>query len=441
MKYKSLKTRVLLWFGGVISIVFVLFSIGFYYFYDQSATTSIQSKLYKKALFIENQIDANTPIKKIISTQSSSRLHIAILKDKKIINKTAQFKLKNIAKYTKEHTPFSTLNTGEFVRAILTLKFKKPFDGAIILIEDDIDGKIENLLGTMLVLNPILLFLIIFFASRLIDKILIPIKDIAAATKKIDADKLSSQIKQPKYNDELKELIDSFNSMIVRLQNGFEHIERFNSDVSHELKTPLTVIKGEAKLALRKLREPQEYQQSLETIVYEANNMQKMVDDLLLLVQYTEENIKQSFHLVDLETILIMVLEKYSIILKEKNIKVHLDKLEPISYNANSQLITIIFSNIIDNAIKYSSKNKNIHISLFKNEKIHFIVQDEGIGIPGDKLSKITNRFYRVDVSRNKEIKGFGLGLSIVQNSVDLHNAVMKISSQINIGTTITVDF
>ena len=441
MKFRSLKTRILIWFALITSILLILFSLGFYYFFNQSINVSIQSKLYKETLFIQKQIETNISMNKILNNISLSHLHIAILKDGKIINKTNKFKLKNINKYTKEHTSFFTIDNGEFVRAILSLKFKTPFNGTIIVIEDDIDDKVENLVDTMLFLNPILLLLMIFFASKLIDKILIPIKEITATAKKIDINKLSNNIEQPKYNDELKELIDSFNSMIERLQNGFEQIERFNSDISHELKTPLTVIKGEAKLALRKLREPQEYQKSLETIVYEANNMQDMIDDLLILVQYSKENIKQSFTLVDMDTILLMVLEKYSAILKEKNIKVHLDKFEAISYSANSQLIAIIFSNIIDNAIKYTPKNKNIYISLFKNKDIYFIVKDEGIGIPQDKLSKITNRFYRVDESRNKEIKGFGLGLSIVQNSVMLHDSKLDISSQIDEGTTVKLTF
>ncbi|SFV52391.1 Phosphate regulon sensor protein PhoR (SphS) [hydrothermal vent metagenome] len=97
--------------------------------------------------------------------------------------------------------------------------------------------------------------------------------------------------------------------------------------------------------------------------------------------------------------------------------------------------------NIIDNAIKYTPQNRNIYISLFKVDKIYFIVKDEGIGIPQNKLNKITNRFYRVDESRNRKIKGFGLGLSIVKNSVDLHNAKMDIASQLNIGTIVKIVF
>jgi len=442
LQFNSLKIRVLLWFGSTISILLILFSVGFYYFYSQSVNTSIESKLYKKALYIKEQLKSNSDIKKILSSNSLSHIDITIFKKNKIIYQRRKIKPYNLYKYIKQDNSFYTIDNGETIKAIYKLKFKKPFSGTIILIKDNIDDKVENVVDTLLVLIPVLLILMLFFASKLIDKILIPIKNITKTAQKININRLTSKIEQPKDNDEIKELIDAFNSMITRLQEGFEQIERFNNDVSHELKTPLTVIIGEANLALRKLREPQEYQQSLKTIANEAKNMQKMINDLLILMHYTKENIEQTFTPIDLDTILIMVLEKYNTMAKEKNIKIHLDKLEAISYTGNSQLISIIFSNLIDNAIKYTPNGKNIYISLYKKDKhIHFIIKDEGIGIPKEKIDKITDRFYRVDESRNRAIKGFGLGLSIVQNSVVLHNAKMDISSQVDIGTTIKITF
>ena len=126
--------------------------------------------------------------------------------------------------------------------------------------------------------------------------------------------------------------------------------------------------------------------------------------------------------------------------LKLKNIELHIEKLDSIILEANQILISSIFSNIIDNAIKYTLNNKNIYISLYKeDDKIYFVVKDEGIGISKANLSKITNRFYRVDESRNKTIKGFGLGLSIVKNSIQLHNGSLNITSLKNIGTIVKI--
>jgi signal transduction histidine kinase len=220
--------------------------------------------------------------------------------------------------------------------------------------------------------------------------------------------------------------------MIERLQSSFEQIERFNSDVSHELKTPLTIVKGEAKFALKKPRDKKEYKESFHTILNQANSMQEMIDNLLLLVRYSKENIQKSFKKINVEYILLQVLEKY----KNENIKIK--KLESVELCSNAELIKLIFSNIIDNAVKYTPKEKNIYISLTQNS---FIVEDEGIGIPQDKIEKITDRFYRVDESRNKSIKGFGLGLSIVKNSIDLLDWRLEIESEVGKGSKFKIIF
>jgi signal transduction histidine kinase len=227
--------------------------------------------------------------------------------------------------------------------------------------------------------------------------------------------------------------------MIKRLKREVEHLEQFNSDVSHELKTPLTVIKGEIEITLNKIRDEKYYINSLKTIEHESQQIQEIVDNLLMLTKYTKENIKQTFQETSLDSILLETIDKYNMQLKQKNIKLDLEKFESIIKDVNPLLITTIFSNLIDNAIKYSLPNTHIKISLYKDEKIHFTIKDEGIGIEKKQLLKVMDRFYRVDESRNKKIKGFGLGLSIVKNSAKLHNATIKIDSKKGIGTEIEV--
>ena len=179
--------------------------------------------------------------------------------------------------------------------------------------------------------------------------------------------------------------------------------------------------------------------ENFKTVEDEATIIQEIVDNLLMLTKYTKANIKQTFQTVNLDSILLDTISKYNFQLKEKNIKLNLKKFESISLDANSLLITTIFSNLIDNAIKYTPNDKNIYISLYKKDKIYFIIKDEGIGISRKQLSKVVDRFYRVDESRNKKIKGFGLGLSIVKNCVELHDATIEIDSQKNIGTTVKI--
>ena len=311
----------------------------------------------------------------------------------------------------------------------------------ILVYRKNIDNKIENFQDTLLWLIPILLLVFIFLASKLIDKILLPINKLRNATKNITITKFTQEINLPKEDDEIRDLVLSFNAMIKRIKDGVERLDRFNSDVSHELKTPLTVIQGEIEIVLRKLREPKEYEKSLQTIQKQSKQIDLIVKQLLLLTKYSKENIQDTFEECSLDSILMNTIDKFQLKLKEKNIKLHIDKLEPINMNANCTLIDSIFVNLIDNAIKYTSQNKNITISLYQDDKIHFVIVDEGIGIKNEHLSKITQRFYRVDSARNKKTEGFGLGLSIVQNSIWLHDGNLEIISEKDIGTTFKVDF
>jgi signal transduction histidine kinase len=436
----SIKTRVLVWFGLTSFFILFIFSAAFYYFFNESVNLKIQNQLYDKALSIKESIHTGESLENILHDRRYLDYYIAIFKDEKIIAKNKNFDYEKLKNKLNPNEFFYTFHKHESINAIYILPINKPYKADIFIYKKGIDDKVENVIDTLLVLEPILLLVLIFLASRLIDKILVPVKNITKTANEITISDFSKSIKRPKDNDEIRALVDSFNEMIRRLKEGVEKIERFNNDVSHELKTPLTVIKGEVEITLDKLREPQEYIKSMKVIDEEAEQIKNIVDNLLLLSKYSKSNIQNSYEICNVESIFLKVLEKYNKALKEKKLSLHVSKLENIQTKANQVLLETIFSNLIDNAIKYTPKNKNIYISLYKDEKIHFIVKDEGIGIPKDKIPFVTDRFYRVDESRNKKIKGFGLGLSIVKNAVKLHNGNLIIDSLEGIGTTLHVE-
>ncbi len=443
MKFKSLKTQVLVWFGGITIVILFLFNGAFYYFLEQNIKLSIQNELYNKAVFINDNIKSNIPIQELLKDKQLESFDVAIVKENKIIYKKGNRNFKQLMPYIKEKKTFFVFKQGKTLNGLYVFKIYIPFKGAILFyrhnIDAEINAKLQEVKNTLFILEPVLLLLLIFAANKVITKILKPIIRITQTANKISVTDLSQTIEQPSNDDEIKELVDSFNNMLERLNSGVEHLEQFNSDVSHELKTPLTVIKGEIEITLNKIRESEYYIKSLKTIEDETAQIQAIIDNLLMLTKYTKANIKQTFQTTSLDSLLLDTINKYNMQLKEKNIKLHLEKFESIEIEANPLLITTIFSNLIDNAIKYTPNDKNIYISLYKKDKIYFIIKDEGIGISKEQLSKVMNRFYRVDESRNKRIKGFGLGLSIVKNSIELHDATLKIDSQIGIGTTVTV--
>jgi len=435
----SLKTRVLFWFGSISAILLVLFGFAFYYLMDQSSTLKIQTQLYKQTIQIEDKITAGEPLDQVLKKVLAQNYEAAVFKADQLVAKSRNFHLKNPESYIHHDDHFEMLKSEQYLKGVYTLTLAKPFSGKLIVTTHEINNSIEDIVDTLLALIPILLLTLLFLGGKLIDKILVPVKRITQTANEISVNNFSGTIALPDKEDEIKALVEAFNGMIMRLKEGVDNLNRFNSDVSHELKTPLTVIKGEIEVTLRKLRKPDAYIESMQIIAYEAGQIEHVVENLLLLTKYSKENITQTFERCHLDAMILSILEKYDVTLKEKQLDLNIEKLEPIVTEANSVLLSMIFSNLIDNAIKYTPKHKTITISLYKDDKIHFIIKDEGIGITKEKLSKITDRFYRVDESRNKKIKGFGLGLSIVKKSVELHNGNMNMTSALGKGTTIHI--
>ena len=420
MKFDSLRFKLLFWFGTILLILLLIFSVLFYKILNSNINYKLKENLLNIALNIKN----NPDIIKIYPDYE-----IEIYKNNKLILKRGKTNLKRLSTKT-----FQVFEDGEYINALYVLNIPQKNE-KIIIYKKHILDKIEDISEIMITLDVILFIGLLILANLLINKLLFQIKAITKAAKHISVNNFSSKIPLPKNNDELKELTFEFNNMIDRLQDEIMRIEEFNSNVSHELRTPLTILKGEISLALRKERDVNYYKNTLSKALEEIKKIENIINSLLLLVEFSKINIQKSFKKVNLDEILLETIEHYSLLAKEKNIKIHIKNLEPIEYVTNEKMIFIIFSNLIDNAIKYTPYNKNIYISLFKNKNIHFIIEDEGVGIEKEKLSKITNRFYRIEKSQ----KGFGLGLSIVENIINLLNAKIKIDSIKSKGTKVDI--
>lgn len=434
MHFKSLKLKILLWFALISGLIIFIFSYTFYSILEHSIIANIESSLHEKALFIKN----NLYVKNLFEDESLHTVDIAIFHGNEIKKKKGKISFEEIQPYLKLKSPYTVIEKDEMLNILYLLQD----NGKVIaLFQRNIPNKAEDVEDTLWVLDPFLFFLLLFLANALIDKILIPIKKITQTANEISISDFSKSIEEPKDENELKALVQAFNKMIERLKSGVVNMEQFNNDVSHELKTPLTVIKGEVEVTLDRPRETQEYIQSLKIIEEEATHIENIVNELLLLSRYSKSTVQSSFEMCNLEGILTKVLQTYEQKLKDKNLTLHVKKIEPLSLQANALLIETIFSNLLDNAIKYTPKDKNIFLSLYEENGIHFVIKDEGIGIPKDKLPFITQRFYRVDDSRNNKTKGFGLGLAIVQNAVFLHDGSLHVSSSQTQGTTIRIVF
>ena len=428
----SLKKRLIIKFSLTLFIIISIFGILFYYLTKQNFKHKIIAQLRESALEMEGKVLGSRDIIRngVINIPLPPNIDIALLKNGKIVAKSKGYRHK-LCKALENSNEEFLLSGKERLNACYWERFSSPFNGAVIIqkrgIFDENEEMGEIFIGVIIPLFAIL----IFMAYRLIESIFRPIEELTEAIDRVSVDNFSSTISIPQDDSEIRHLVDAYNSMILRLREGVEMMERFNSDIAHEIRTPLTVIQGEAEFALRRDREAKEYIESLHKIYTEAKNLQKMSDSMLLISRYNKENIKDSFTTLQLDKILEAVIDSFS----SDRIKSSIDEVE---YIGNETLIRAVFINLIDNALKYSKDIINISLKS-EDDKIIFSVEDRGIGIESDKLHKITDRFYRIDSSRNRAIRGFGLGLSIVNQAVSLHSAEFEIDSVVGEGTKVTL--
>jgi len=215
-----------------------------------------------------------------------------------------------------------------------------------------------------------------------------------------------------------------------QIETSFSKLKKFNSNVSHELKTPLAIMKSEIEVALMN---ENANKKTLLSLLQEIDYLNEITEKLLFLTKETK-NIK--FENVDLEELVLELFEKYA-----KKIEFDLDfGEEEYVIRGDKTLLKMALSNIIENSIKY--KASKIFIKLSKNKhKIILKIADNGMGIPKEKLPMIFDEFYRVDESHNKKIKGFGLGLSIVKNILNLHKAKIRVISDEGMGVEFIIEF
>ncbi len=211
-------------------------------------------------------------------------------------------------------------------------------------------------------------------------------------------------------------------TIVKEIYISFKKLRNFNSNVSHEFKTPLAIIKTEIEVAL--MNKNKNCDKIFKSILHEVNYLNDITDKLLFLTKKDFKNCK--LIKIDLEDIILELFEKYS---NKIHIALHINENDEYIIKGDKTLLKMALANLIENSIKYKALKIDIFLKKTKN-KIILTIKDNGIGIPKHKLPFIFDEFYRVDESHNKSIKGFGLGLSIVKNILQAHKAKINVKSE-----------
>ncbi len=281
--------------------------------------------------------------------------------------------------------------------------------------------------------------LTVFIGSRILKKMLKPIDNMISTAKAISARDLDTRLNVVNSHDELKELAETFNQMLDRIQTSYEQQNQFVSDASHELRTPISVIQGYANLLQRWGKEDKAVlDESISAIKNEADNMKELVERLLFLARADQNTQKTEKSLFPVNELVDEVLKETRLIDTEH--KITGDIIGTIVINADRGLIKQALRILIDNSIKYTPPGGTIKIDgCSKDNKVILTIADNGLGISSQDLPYIFNRFYKCDKSRTREGGGSGLGLSIAKWVVEKHKGTIAVESALNKGTKVII--
>lgn len=292
----------------------------------------------------------------------------------------------------------------------------------------------------MIMICVIVFVLLVVFAITVTFMLTKPFKKLVNQVTRIRDGYLDEEVKVDNYK-ELSYVSDSINAMLVKMKQLENSRQEFVSNVSHELKTPITSMKVLADSLLSQPDVPVEfYREFMEDIAKEIDRENKIITDLLSMVKMDKKEAKLNIDTVNINDLLELLLKRIRPLAKERNIDIIFESFRPVEAEIDEVKLSLALSNLIENAVKYNYDDGWVRVSLNADHKFFYLkISDSGVGIPKDCQDSIFERFYRVDKARSRETGGTGLGLSITKNVILLHKGAIKVYSKEKEGTTFTV--
>ncbi len=320
--------------------------------------------------------------------------------------------------------------SGEVVRGVLLTSVST----------DTIATTLDILSRRAQTLEVLIILIILVLAAVVSFLLLLPFDRITAAINDVKAGYTDEPVVGPNYI-ETEQIINAFNALLKRMKVLDDSRQEFVSNVSHELKTPITSMKVLADSLLSMEDVPNEvYREFMTDIGAEIDREDKIINDLLSLVKMDKKASGLTITSVDVVALTEVVLKRLRPIARKHNIELTLESKRAITAEIDEVKISLVIMNLVENAIKYNKDDGWVKVELDADHQYFTIkVIDSGFGIPEESIDQIYERFYRVDKSRSREIGGTGLGLAIAKNAVLMHRGSIDVSSVVDEGTTFTV--
>jgi len=440
--FKSIRTRLTLWYLAIIVILLLMFSSVAYFMLYYNLYNNLDNSLQNRA----NSLSGATMViprsnELLMSFDANGTMTQQIGGVTVDASKLSGLITKAVAGQNTYLTATGTEN--QQVRLYATAFFN-PFNGQpVVIVVGQTTTEITDVLHTFIYVIVFAMVGVIVLAGLgglfLAERALKPVQLITKTAQNIEGSDLSQRI-NVKTDDELGRLASTLNEMIGRLEESFNRQRQFTADASHELRTPLAIMQAEATLALSKERTPDDYRKSLETISQESDYMSSVISKLLFLARSDAGKEQLNFEGVELKELITGLSANIEVLAQDKGIKFAVDAKEELTVNGDKVKLRQLFINILENAVRYTPADGHISVSLVKQELNAVVsISDTGIGIPPEHLPHIFERFYRVDKARARADGGVGLGLAIAKIIAESHKGTITVASEVGKGTTFTI--
>lgn len=451
MNIRSLSFRLVAWYAGVLTTVFVLLGLLTFFFLRHYLEANLLDTQARRARQIAGTLVAQAPRESEDSLRSEvEKLYSPEINDRFIRISRADGHVV-YASGSPRSELFDSSRVPQIAGNFLEGAARKvPVPGGALLIAavpaTGSDGTLyrvevgtsaapaENTLGQVLVMLavglPIAVAVAVAGGFILVRRALEPVERMAVKAEEITQHSLSERLPVVESGDELERLSISLNHMISRLEDALRGSKQFVADASHELRTPLTVIRGELESLAQDGRLARETREALGSVLEEVERLAEIVESLFALSRLDAGEAHSEWLRFDLAELAATTAEQMSLLATDKNVLVECESTPGVTVEGDRARLKQVIVNLLDNAIKYTPSGGRVRLSVRREEGFAVLdVADNGVGIAPEALPHVFKRFYRVDGSRSREQGGAGLGLAIVKSICTAHGAEVEVVS------------
>lgn len=452
MRKMSIRVRLTIWYSGVLALVLLVFGTVIYFTMRHQMLTRIDHGLGEELSDVLSEVERADSLTGMIQwLERRFGKHQGFDFQITAADGTRVFSNERLGRQVMpirrslvldEDVYESHLQTDASRWRMVTREVDGPDGTLVVQIARSLefhDHEMSELLVVLLVTGPLTLLVALGGGYLLARRALAPVDRMTETANRIEAAQLGSRLEVANPDDELGRLAATLNGMLDRLETSFREMQRFTADASHELRTPIAVIRTEAEVALTRSVDD-EKKNVLSSILEECERLTWITDQLLTLSRDDAGMTQYASDRIDLSSLVAAVVETMTPLAQAKHQSLTFRGSNSTSVNGDAGRLRQVFYNLLDNAIKFTPREGQIEVTVARcDDAVNATVRDTGIGIPGEHLPRVFDRFYRVDKSRSRNEGGTGLGLSIIQTIVVAHGGSVDIKSQPECGTTCMV--